>query len=146
MPQSYDHPDLQFLYPDNWKLTSTPEEMGPHSVYLQAPSGAFWSADLHYGRYDSQVLAAEVLNSMKGEYTDLEFDSISVEIAGHAAEGYEINFYCLDLIVTSRVLAFRHEKGTLTIQFQAENREFDELEAVFLAICTSLFLESNADS
>ena len=75
---------------------------------------------------------------MRQEYEELEAEAVQEKLAGRDTVGYDLNFYCLDLINTAVVRSFRTNRRTYTIFYQAEDREFAQVEQVFLAIATSL--------
>jgi hypothetical protein len=59
-------------------------------------------------------------------------------IGEYQVDGYELNFYCLDFLITAHVLSLRSPQGQLAVLYQAENRDFDGLQPVFDAISASL--------
>jgi hypothetical protein len=75
---------------------------------------------------------------MREEYEGLETLEVSERLAGVDSSGCDMCFYCLDFLVNARVLATRALGKTLLILWQAEDREFDQLEPVFRAITISL--------
>ena len=72
------------------------------------------------------------------DYIDFESREANVKIANVEMTGFDMHFYCLDFLVASRVVAFNLDGRTFMFQFQAEDRDFDELLLVFEAIATSL--------
>jgi hypothetical protein len=54
--------------------------------------------------------------------------------------GFDLNFYYLDLTNTACVRCLRTERATYAVFSQAEDREFAEIQRVFLAITTSLLI------
>jgi hypothetical protein len=81
---------------------------------------------------------------MDEEYQALESTSRTFELGEVTAPGYEMDFSCLDLVVSAQTLALRHNNLTLLILWQAESRDFDELKLVFLAITMSLWQSHDA--
>ena len=139
MAAEYNRSGIRFLYPENWKITEDHSDAQARSVTVQAPCGAFWSVDLHLHTRQSRSLAAEVLQTMRQEYTDLEAEPISEQIGGVQAAGYDMQFYCMDLIIQSRVLTMPTDAGMLVMLCQGEDRDFQQLEPVFRAISESMF-------
>ena len=141
MTGKYERSGVRFLYPENWEVAQDQSDKETRSVLVQAPSGAFWSVDLCIQAMNDHDLAEQVLDTMKQEYTDLESEAVTDQIGGQAATGYNMQFYCMDLVVTARVRAVRTSVGTLVLFYQAEDREFGQLEPVFRAISESMFQE-----
>ena len=138
MTALYDNLGIRFQYPENWQLAQEVAEGSPCEVLVETPGGGFWSVLVYPGTSDPDQLAAETLRTMRGEYEDLEAEPFVDVIGDFKADGFEMHFYCLDFVVTSRVLAFRHEDRTLLVLYQAETSEFDQLEQVFRAVTFSL--------
>jgi len=51
--------------------------------------------------------------------------------------GFDLSFYYLDLISTASVRCFRTGRATYAFFCQAEDREFTQIQQVFLAMATS---------
>ena len=138
MAAVYDKLGIRFMYPENWHVVYEQASQTPYEVSIQTPGGGFWSVGVYSSDSDPLELASETLRTMRGEYTDLESEEIIETVEDTEAVGYEMNFYCLDLIVTARVLGLRSARRTLLVLYQAESREFEEMAQVFRAITVSL--------
>jgi len=134
----YDKHGIQFRYPENWKLVHEQTIELPFDVSIQTPGGGFWSVHVYDDSTDPETLASEALRTMRQEYDEVESETIREHIGDTEAVGYEMNFYCLDLICTARALAFRSTQQTVLVLYQAESREFDEIGKVFQAMTLSL--------
>jgi len=141
MPTEFNKLGISFLFPDNWTLDEEDALAGRKSVTVYSPGGAFWSISVHPRSADPARLAKAAVEAMKEEYEDLESGLSQETIAGCELLGYDLNFYCLDLTNTASVRCFRTDRATYSIFFQAEDREFEAVRAVFLAMTTS-FLSS----
>ncbi len=139
MPVEYKRSGIHFLYPENWKIAEDQLDKGIRSVTIQAPGGAFWSVDLHPHERNSRTLAAQVLQTLRQEYGDLEAEPVQERIGGLEAAGYDMQFYCLDFIVSARLRSMCAPNGTIILLCQAEDREFERLEPVFRAMNESIF-------
>ena len=137
MPALFDRLGIKFLYPDDWTLdTSTVESEEGATVY--SPGGGFWSVVIRGPDEDPAELAKVALVALGDTYEDLDTEPAEETIAGQELVGYDLNFYCLDLISTAQIRAFRRQGRTFLLLWQAEDREFDEVSNVFRAITTSL--------
>lgn len=143
MTATYDKIGLHFMYPENWELAEDDLNSMPRTVSVQAPTGAFWSVDIHPFSVDLDQVLDQIVATMRAEYHDLEADRVEEEIAGAPAVGFDLTFYCLDFLVTCQVRAFRHGHAVYFLTYQAEDREFDRLNDVFQAITISMLGEKS---
>ena len=141
MPSEFKKLGISFLYPDNWVLDEEDALAGHKSVTVYSPGGAFWTVSVHPPSADPERLAKAATEAMKEEYEDLETQQSQETIAGRELLGYDLAFYCLDLTNTASVRCFRTNRATYTVYSQAEDREFESVRPVFLAMTTS-FLDN----
>jgi len=127
---------FQFLYPENWTVTKDASQAYPRSVTVQSPSGAFWSVTADRSAADE--LVQRVGAAIADEYEGTEVHEMRRKVGPLEMQGQELNFYCLDLLVTAQVLGWEKDGLALAILMQAENREFEELSRVFDAMTFSL--------
>jgi len=140
MTAAYDQSGLRFLYPENWALDNREDTGQPWSVSVHSPTGAFWSLTVYDGSRDLDKLGEEMLAVLKTDYAESFFESEAVQqdIAGHAATGFDMDFFYLDFQVSARLRIFRLGQHVCLVLYQAEERDFAELERVFEAITHSL--------
>ncbi len=138
MTAVYESPDLRFMYPENWEIADEDVVSWPRTVSVQSPGGGFVSIMMYTADVDPDELTQQVVSTMREEYTELEAAAHVERLGDLEAAGYEMRFYCFDLVVASRVLGLRAAARTWLIIWQAEDREFDRLEPVFRAITISL--------
>jgi hypothetical protein len=145
MPAVYDKMGIHFLYPENWTLDEQEALEGENSVAVYSPTGGFWSIMLAEPNVDPKELTLAALQAMKQEYEDFEAEPASEMIAGTELNGFDMNFYCLDLTNTAFVRGFRTRRASCVVLCQAEDRDYGGVERVFWAITTSL-LNAERDS
>ncbi|MBM4005597.1 MAG: hypothetical protein FJ295_20300 [Planctomycetes bacterium] len=146
MSNQYDNLGLKFLFPENWTIAEELASGWPRSVTLLTPDGGFWVAQLHSDG-NPHDLTMQALKAMRDEYKQLESDPVLESIAGRDIHGFDMRFYCLDLLVGSAVRGVslgRHDRWTLLVMYQAEDREFDRLQPVFEAIFSNLLANFDA--
>ena len=137
MSAVYKNLGVEFAYPENWQITDEQAQDWPRGVSLETPNGGFWWLQLHPPT-NPRDLAAEVLNTMRLEYAELEAEPVTELIGETEVVGFDMHFYCLDLLVTAQARSLQLGKFTLLILSQAEDREFERLEPVFHAMLVSL--------
>jgi hypothetical protein len=138
MTACYERSGIRFLYPENWRVTDEQLNDSPLSVSVESPDTGFWTLMVYDAGIDPDALIAQVLESMEDEYEGVESSAIVDRFDDVESTGCDMLFYCLDLVVNSRAFSARARGKTLLILWQAEDREFEELEPVFRAITTSV--------
>ncbi|MFO0897562.1 MAG: hypothetical protein U0836_09075 [Pirellulales bacterium] len=141
MPGLYDKIGLQFQYPDNWVIDEGESQETRASVTVYSPEGGFWSVTVHPHDEEPANLAAAAVTAMREVYEQLDAEPEFSVIAGHEAEGFEMNFYCLDLTNTAVVQSFRGPHAAYVVFWQAEDREYARIAPVFAAMVQSLRVE-----
>ncbi len=141
MTATYENHGITFLYPENWKLTQEQCTERPYEVSVQSPGSGFWSVHVYEESSDPGELVAEALRSMRQEYENIDSEPVVTMIGHLDAAGYELNFYCLDFLVTARIIGFRNAGCTYLVLYQAESSEFEDLGRVFEALTISLVRE-----
>lgn len=136
MPGTYEKFGIKFLYPENWQLAEEASDEWPKMVTVHSPEGAFLSIYIYEGSVNLPALVREAVDAMRAEYEDLEAEEILQP--DDADYGFDIDFYCLDLVVTTHIRGALLPGLAVVWQSQAESRDFDKCEIVFKAITTSL--------
>ncbi|MDA0657510.1 MAG: hypothetical protein O2931_11135 [Planctomycetota bacterium] len=139
-PATYTGFGIRFQYPSNWVLLEEQTEGWPIGLTVQSPGTAFWSLNLYRKLLPPAALAQEVLAAMRSEYLDLEADPVTSRTGLDSDVAFDLNFYCLDRLVTGKIEIIDYQALTLVILAQAEDLEFEELKAVLAALTESLFI------
>lgn len=138
MPALYENHGVSFQYPENWELDEADLSVGQREVTIFSPQGAFWSLGVFPPAVSPADAGRAAVDAMREEYEDVEVEEAADEIAGHRLTGFNLNFFYLDLTSTAIVRTLRTDQATYTIFYQAEDREFIQLEQVFQAVTFSL--------
>lgn len=141
MIAQYDGHGLSFVYPENWTLDEACDEW-PKEVQIESPGGAFLSLHIYPEDSSAGEVVAEAIKTIREDYEErglelLPFAGNLLE-NGPPAEGYDITFSLLDFIVQIQLRCFMHQDQLVLAMCQAEFREFEELQQVFLAILWSM--------
>lgn len=136
-PLEFHQHGIRFLYPPNWSVQEEGYLEGKHSVTAYSPSGAFWTVSLHPRYADPQEMVDSAVAAMRQEYDSLEWEPYSWSVGDWAMTGAEMNFFYLDLVCVSRVLAVRTDRGTFVFFCQAADSDFAGLDRVFQALTAS---------
>ena len=134
----YEKSGIRFSYPENWSVVDEQLDQWPQGVSVQSPNGGYWELKVFPAAIEPDRLSDEALEAMRQEYSDLESEAVTEEMFGVTAVGYNLDFFCLDLLITSRIRSFSIGSHTLLLICQAESREFDRQRFVYDAITKSL--------
>jgi hypothetical protein len=139
MSATYQNFGVSFMYPENWQLADeTAEGEGPKSVTVQSPTGGFWSLHVYQPAVEPLELAEQVKLTMETEYPGLESQLATEDVGDEKLIGFDMDFYCLDFVISAQVRSLRKEKRTYVMLCQAETRDFEKLSPVFQAMTISL--------
>ena len=142
MPAHYQKNQLSFQYPDNWKLTDSANARLPYELSLETPGGGFWTLSVYSPQSNVASLSQDLVESLQEQYDSVEIDELSEQIGVVELNGFDVRFFCLDLLVEARIRHFHDKNYAYLLLAQAESREFDQIQAVFSAVTTSLLMDS----
>ncbi|MFM7132335.1 MAG: hypothetical protein ACKO85_21700 [Isosphaeraceae bacterium] len=136
-------PMFRLLYPPNWKVEESGDELD-RMVEIEAPGGLAWmTLSIHSDR-SAQDLLQEALGAMKGEYDGLAEQAIEAAIDGQPAQGYDLDFISLDFPISGLLRAIETPDGGMLIQGQWSNVDIGDSQVsyadVVVAMLTSLEL------
>lgn len=144
MTATFQKHEIEFVYPDNWKLIQNDDAPEDEiNVQVESPSGAFWSLNVLPPDVSPAQAIASAVEGLKEQYQDFEIqDAPTWTATPHECETAEALFYCLDFLVTAGAWAFSTDSGTMLVLCQAENREYDQMRELFDAITVSLLKDA----
>lgn len=134
----YQNHQFEFQYPENWQLRESQAERMPYEVTLESPRGGVWILNVFPTESNGQALAEDVVKSLGEQYDSIESYPVSEKFGAIETEGFNINFFYLDLLIEAHIRHFVTDSYTYILLFQAEDRIFQEELLVFSAITTSL--------
>ncbi|MDA1050629.1 MAG: hypothetical protein O3C40_09125 [Planctomycetota bacterium] len=134
----YDKLGVRFFYAEGWKITEDEIDNEPRTLSLESPKGGIWALMLYNDQRSIEDLVGEALAVMCEEYEDLETAPYATEFGDVQARGREIYFYHLDLLIQCRIVGAPLGSQVALLLWQAEDRDFEELEPVFRAMATTL--------
>lgn len=137
MPAVFENYGVRFIYPENWRLFEEGEDW-PKEVCVESPSGAQWTLHVYAPAQDPKQLVEGTREAMEREYDEVEAEYVQEPIGSVVAEGYNLTFFYLDLLVICQARCFNSENRSLLLIAQAEDRDFQELDRVFQAMTISL--------
>src|SRR3954470_423911 len=119
MPGVFEKFGIKFLYPENWQVTEEGADDWPKLVTVQNPGGAFLSIYVYEGSVNLRELVREAVDAMRLEYEDIETEEVLQP--DDADYGYNIDFYYLDLVVTTQIRGALLPGLAVVWQCQAES-------------------------
>lgn len=137
MPAVFSKNGVRFAFPDNWTLDEEALD-GASTVSVVSPDGAFWWLAIHPPAIELAQAAKAVLDGLRSSYDNFDAEGVVEVIADQETIGSDVNFFCLDLLSTARIRGFQTVDASYLMLWQAEDREFAQVQPVFQAITTSL--------
>ena len=144
MTAKYDRDGITFQYPENWSLGEDPRTGIPRTISVTSAQGAFWSATLYLTDQPLTQLQHQYVEALEEEYEEVEIDDVEFKLGDEEILATDFQFYCLDFLVHSRLIVTQIGRLHVLISWQAEDRDFDQLEAVFMAITFSVLQSATA--
>jgi len=138
MPALYQNDEVTFYYPENWSLVDEEISAWPHSITVQSEETSFFSLHVYPAKQELGQIIDTVIETIREEYPELEILEAKEKVGDVKTQGVNICFFFLDLLVEAKIRAVQTPTCTLVWHYQAESREFEKMEPVFLAIATSL--------
>jgi len=138
MPSICNALGVSFEYPENWSFEVSDSESETREVTVSGPETAFWQLSRHEPTVELERLFDEALAALRAEYREIEVWPAAQEVEGRRINGYDVNFYCLDLTVTTWLRGLPTSTGTYLLVCQAEDRELQLVAPVFQAMLVSL--------
>lgn len=111
---------FQLEYPDEWELEYDNEE-NPNNITFYSPDGTFWTLMRRPGFVESDDLLEEAVDALAYEYDDVDTSTAQEVYAGRKIEGYDIDFFYLDLPCTAIVRVVSFDMYTYLIYAQMMN-------------------------
>ncbi|MBM4091794.1 MAG: hypothetical protein FJ276_20560 [Planctomycetes bacterium] len=142
MTASFDRHGIAFQYPANWRVSDERVTSRVHCVTLQSPGSGFWMLQVVPRGEAIDGLVDQIIRSVQQEYEEVEMLRVEELIGATPATGFDLHFFCLDLLVCAQIRSFVLPGKTCVLLCQAEDHEFDRIAPVFLAITVSLIREA----
>lgn len=138
MTAKYERDGIVFQYPENWSFEEEPRSGLPRTISVTSEEGAFWSMTLYSADQPLKELQHLYIETLEQEYEEVEIEDVEFPLGDETILATDLQFYCLDFLVHSRVIATQVGAFQALIAWQAEDRDFDKFEAVFQAITFSM--------
>lgn len=140
MEGQYDRHGMKFAYPTNWQLDETESE---DEITVSVTNGdtSFWSITLLLDGLSPTEVLDTALNAFREEYGEVDEYPADDELCDHPTRCVDIEFVCLELINSACLRAFRTDRHTVFVLFQATDEEMEETRQVMQAISASLEYE-----
>jgi hypothetical protein len=136
MQTLYQTDGLRFEYPSDWQLATEQLEDGL-SIMVSGAGTTFCSFLLMPDRPAVATVLKNAIDTYRESYDEIDSEPFEGRIADRATRGYDVDFYCLELLNSAWLRAFRTGRYTVFIMFQSG---FDDPEArsLFDSICASV--------
>src|SRR5688572_13845652 len=112
MPAVFDRFGVRFLYPENWSLQDLEVEDWPRTVTLQSPQSSVWTLHVYPPGHEPTDVVDELVAAISAEFRDLEVLPAAETLGDIIAEGVDVAFFFLDLLVEAKIRHIRTPSGT----------------------------------
>lgn len=144
--QEYDAHGVRFQYPESWTLSdeSTDEKL---AVTVQSPGTAFWTLAVFEDSPSPERVIESAVAAYREEYPEADIYPLN-STPGPQSPVFsrEIEFVCLELIVTAKVEAYQAGSRTAMVLFQLSDTEIETHRSALDAMTASLQIRDAADS
>lgn len=137
MPAVCQLPGARFEYPENWELEDVSHDRVAQAT-VQAPGTGMWQVSQYATGADAEALFDEAIATLRKEYREIEVLPATDSIDGRVLDGFDVNFFYLDLVVSVWLRSFESPQGVFVVMCQAEDRELEQIGPVFRAMIASL--------
>lgn len=140
----FSHLGISFRYPEAWQaqLEQRDDEW---SVNVQSAGTLFWTLTVWPERPTTEEVLAAAITAFDEEYPEADLDQFTGRLGDQPVPGYDLDFVCLDLIASVRLLACRTSRQTVLVMTQGLDHEWEELDLIIAAINRSLVLPGTAE-
>lgn len=138
MPATYHTPGLTFQYSSDWELSEEQSAEGLSISFSSGDGSAFCSLTLLPDRPSAESAVEAALAAYRESYDDFDVYPVSCRIAARDAVGRDIEFFCMELVNTAWIRAFRTGRFTVLILGQSGPDEQRAAKRVFDTICRTL--------
>lgn len=139
----FDGAGIRFQYPPDWALDVSSDETLT-VIELTSSANCFAVVRIDEGRPDPKSQVDEVVDALRDDYPTLEAQAVKSNLAGHEANGQDIEFFSLDMAVEAAVRSARTSRRTITVFAQWSDDE-EQPEAAFRQIVKTLEEMDEAD-
>ena len=118
-------------YPDEWEIEYD-EESG-HDLTLYSSNGAFWTLTRRPGYVEPDELLKESVEALTSEYEDAEVSTAMEEYHQRRLDGFDVDFFYLDLPCMAMLRTIRFGIYTYLIYVQTMDQStsmLDELKEI----------------
>ena len=140
MREVYDRHGITFQYPADWEV-SEQEQEDECLITVSGPGTSFWLVGLFRDRPSPDLVLETALAAFKDEYPDLDSYATDDELLSQPTLGYDIEFFCLELVNTARIRSFLAREFTVLVLCQADDTELETSDPLFAEMSGSLNCE-----
>lgn len=141
MPNTYRTTGLRFAYPSGWEAHEEQTEEGL-SITVAGEGSAFCSVMLMPDRPPAESVIEAAMTAYRESYDDFDVYPVTCRIAGRDAVGRDVDFFCMELVNSAWLRAFRTGRFTVLVLAQSGPDEQRGAKKAFETVCESLDCDS----
>lgn len=128
--------------PSGWELDEQGDEHGDVTISI-SDGAAFWSLTLMWDRPEVERVLDEARQAFEHEYEEIDIADKEQKVSRRDAQGYDIEFVCMELINHAALRCFRTGRFTAFLMHQATDHELKYYAEVFQEITDSLDVDQD---
>lgn len=142
--KTFERDRIAIRYPDNWTAEEAEDaESGAWIVTVSSPDMAFFQMSLQPDADHPGDLADQTLETLKGEYKELDWEDVVETVSGQPAIGFNADFLTVDVATSCRVRCLVTDAGPLLLLAQVSDFDRAQHEPALSAIIKSLNVEAD---
>jgi hypothetical protein len=141
MPKTYRTAGLRFVYPTDWEVREEQTEEGL-SITISSDGSAFCSVMLLPDRPSAESVIEAAMTAYRESYDDFDVYPVTGRIAGLESVGRDVDFFCMELVNSAWLRAFRTGRFTVLVLAQSGPDEQRAAKRAFETVCESLDCET----
>jgi hypothetical protein len=141
MPNTFETIGLRFAYPSDWEAHEEQTEEGL-SITVSGDGSAFCSVMLLPDRPSAESVIEAAMTAYRESYDDFDVYPVASRIAGCESVGRNVDFFCMELVNSAWLRAFRTGRFTVLVLAQSGPDEQRAAKRAFEGVCDSLDCDS----
>jgi hypothetical protein len=141
MHNTYQTTGLRFAYPGDWDAQEEQTEEGL-SITVSGDGSAFCSVMLMPDRPSAESVIEAAMTAYRESYDDFDVYPVACRIAGQESVGRNVDFFCMELVNSAWLRAFRTGRFTVLVLAQSGPDEQLAAKRAFDTVCDSLNCDS----
>jgi hypothetical protein len=135
---TYEGHGVKCSYPSTWNVQEDDTSDESNGFLIESRDAAFFAVSIFPWSDAPREVLERAAKTLEGEYEECEIEWIDSDLSVRDSRAIEVRFFLLDMLVVAKLRAFSLAHQTFLLEQQAEDREYQKVEAVFDAMTETL--------